>query len=72
MIQPIELHISGMTCGHCQKFVHETLTELSGVSEVSVDQKTGMAHLHIDTDLISEIAVCEAINATRVYQVVKA
>ncbi len=72
MIQPIELHITGMTCGHCQKFVHETLAELRGVSEVSVDQKTGIAHLNIDTDVIAEQDVCEAIHATGAYQVAKA
>ncbi|MGL4597241.1 MAG: heavy-metal-associated domain-containing protein [Bacteroidia bacterium] len=70
MNQPIELQISGMTCGHCQKFVHETLAELTGVSDVSVDHKTGTAHLSIDTHLISEAQVRDAVNNTGVYHVV--
>lgn len=33
--------VTGMTCGHCAASVTEELTELAGVSDVSVDLATG-------------------------------
>lgn len=33
--------VTGMTCGHCAASVSEEVSEISGVTEVSVDVPTG-------------------------------
>ena len=39
----ITLHITGMTCGHCVSSVIEELSEVPGVSNVSVELNVGGA-----------------------------
>lgn len=33
--------VTGMTCDHCARFVTEEISQISGVSDVSVDLPTG-------------------------------
>lgn len=37
-----ELHVIGMTCGHCVTFVTEELERLPSVTAVAVDLPTGI------------------------------
>ena len=39
-----DLQVDGMTCGHCQRRVNDTLAGISGVHAVTVDLATGRAH----------------------------
>lgn len=41
--QAIELNVTGMNCGHCQKSVEKALGEIDGVRGVTVDLKGGRA-----------------------------
>jgi len=46
----IELDITGMTCGHCQTGVAKALKTVPGVTDATVDLKTGKAVVHGDVD----------------------
>ncbi|MBZ9711738.1 CopZ family metallochaperone [Deinococcus multiflagellatus] len=39
----IELDVTGMTCGHCQTAVTNTLKSVPGVDDVQVNLQTGKA-----------------------------
>ncbi|MDR9390451.1 MAG: heavy-metal-associated domain-containing protein [Trueperaceae bacterium] len=41
----IDLHVEGMTCGHCTKAVETALAGVDGVTEVHVDLETGRARV---------------------------
>jgi Cu+-exporting ATPase len=43
-----ELAVTGMHCGSCVALVEESLTELAGVSEASVDLDSGRAVVRYD------------------------
>jgi copper chaperone len=63
----LTLHITGMTCGHCENFVKVIIAEMPGTANVAVDHKTGIAELDIDEAVLQEDAVKAAINETHVY-----
>ncbi len=46
----IQLEISGMTCGHCQSGVAKALKNVPGVTDATVDLKTGTAVVQGDVD----------------------
>ncbi|KKR14955.1 MAG: copper-translocating P-type ATPase [Candidatus Falkowbacteria bacterium GW2011_GWA2_39_24] len=48
MIKKILLKIQGMHCSSCETITQEELSELPGVSEISVDAKVGSAELTLD------------------------
>jgi copper chaperone len=43
------LHVTGMTCGHCEKAVKTALLNVEGVSDVSVSLKDGMVAVAFDS-----------------------
>ncbi|MBB6099724.1 copper chaperone CopZ [Deinobacterium chartae] len=45
---PIELNITGMTCGHCQAGVTRALKAVPGVADAQVDLQTGRATVYGD------------------------
>jgi copper chaperone len=47
----MQLNVTGMTCGHCQKAVKEALERVPGVESAQVDLKTGVATLEGSADL---------------------
>src|SRR5690606_25440180 len=53
--------VQGMTCGHCVGAVTTALTELDGVTEVSVDLDRGEATVTSDQPL-DEAAVRDAVD----------
>jgi Cu+-exporting ATPase len=61
MKKQIKLQITGMHCSSCEMIAREELGELKGVSEISVDAKTGQGELILDVDFNSEQDVLEAI-----------
>jgi len=55
------LNVKGMSCSHCEQAVKGALAELSGVSEVNVDVKTGKVEAAYDADLVTVDTIKEAI-----------
>ena len=62
MNRKIDLQITGMHCRSCEILITEELRELPGVSEISVDHKTGVAHLFLDESQSSPDAILSAIS----------
>ncbi len=48
MSQKIKLKIEGMHCSSCETIIKEEVSELPGVSDISVSSKTGTAELVLD------------------------
>lgn len=61
MENKIILKIEGMHCPSCELIIKEELSELSGVNNVSVDFKTGIAELILDDSKNTKADVLEAI-----------
>ena len=66
--QTIPLRITGMSCGHCEKAVHNALTALAGVSAAAVDHKTGTATVVYDDALVRPEQLIAAVNETYIYE----
>ncbi|MFA6973313.1 MAG: heavy metal translocating P-type ATPase [Parcubacteria group bacterium] len=61
MKQRIKLKIEGMHCGSCEIIAKEELSELPGVSNISVDAKEGKGELLLDGEINSKDDVIAAI-----------
>jgi Cu+-exporting ATPase len=61
MKKKIILKITGMHCASCEILTKEELTELPGVSEISVDAKLGSAELVLDETKNSTVDVLTAV-----------
>jgi copper chaperone len=48
-----KLHVSGMTCGHCQAKVQQALSTVSGVYSAVVDLEVGEAEVDFDDDSVT-------------------
>ena len=46
--------VSGMTCGHCVSSVTEEISEIAGVTDVSVDLPTGAVTVTGDGDISAD------------------
>ncbi|GAA1381263.1 heavy-metal-associated domain-containing protein [Pseudonocardia kongjuensis] len=46
--------VSGMTCGHCVSSVTEEISEVAGVTDVSVDLPTGAVTVTGDGEISSD------------------
>lgn len=66
--QTIQLRITGMSCGHCEKSVHTALTALAGVSEATVDHKAGTATVVYDDAQLTPAQLIAAVNDTYIYE----
>ena len=45
------LKIEGMMCAHCQKHVHDALSKMAGVTDVTVDLEGGKAAVKATRDI---------------------
>lgn len=54
------LNVRGMTCGHCEKAVKSALSELKGVTDVTVDLSSGKVDVTFEGD-VTEAQMKEAI-----------
>ena len=57
----IEFTVLGMHCTSCETIITEELKELAGVSEITIDHKTGKGSLMLDMDQTPVPAITEAI-----------
>ena len=56
----IELKVTGMTCGHCERAVTRALEQVSGVQRVvRVDHQSGQAVVEGQADIAALIAAIE-------------
>src|SRR3989344_3039732 len=62
MNKQIDLQITGMHCQSCEILIKEELSELSGISEINVDHKTGIANLVLDETKSSTDAILAAVS----------
>ncbi len=61
MNKKIDIHITGMHCQSCEILISEELKELPGISEITIDHKTGLASLLLDESKSSTEAIITAI-----------
>ncbi len=57
----IKLQITGMHCASCEMIAKEELAELSGVSEIKIDSKTGEGELVLDSEKNNNQDILDAI-----------
>ena len=62
--QQATLHISGMTCNNCTRFVDNTLHDLEGVVSTSLSLEKGTAQVQFNTELVNLQQIVDAINDT--------
>lgn len=63
-IEKLHLYIEGMTCGHCEKFVKNVISELDGVKDTTVSLSGKSADITYDTNKISKQQIIDAVNET--------
>ena len=64
----ISLHITGMSCGHCEKAVSNTIKNIEGVTGVTIDLPSGTALISYDPTFVSSGKIIAAINNMGTYQ----
>ena len=56
-----QIKIYGMTCHSCEIMLERALKKIPGVTEVSVNHKTGMAHITADAQNLPSLKAIEAV-----------
>ena len=56
-----KLHITGMTCGHCQAKVEQALKGIAGVYSAIVDLQDGEAEIDFNDDSITTQQLMAAV-----------
>ena len=62
--QQATLHVSGMTCNNCTRFVDNPLRDLTGVETTNVSLENGTAQVKFNTNLLNLQQIIDAINDT--------
>lgn len=60
-MQTIDLRVSGMTCGGCEKSVQNALTSHTGVKSAKADRATGVVAIEFDPAVIQRTVLEKAI-----------
>ena len=55
-MKTINLKVSGMMCGGCEKRLQKALTSMTGIKDVNADHKTGTVIIFAEND-VDETAV---------------
>jgi copper ion binding protein len=61
------IKVTGMSCGHCKKFVTNTITDLEGINNVEVDLEKQNATVSYDDSKVTRNEIVDAVNATQTY-----
>lgn len=56
-----EFHVTGMTCGHCEMSVREEVSEVAGVTDISVSAESGKLTITHDAP-ISDADIIAAVD----------
>ena len=57
----VVIDVKGMSCAHCEKSVKDTVSQLGGVHDVSINLDEGKVEVHYDKNVVSLEAICEVI-----------
>jgi copper chaperone len=60
-MQKIEIKVSGMTCGGCERSVQNALTSRQGVVAAKADRSAGIVAVEFDPAVIQRSAIEKAI-----------
>ena len=60
-MQRINIKVSGMTCGGCERSVQNALTSHEGVKEAKADRTAGIVAVEFDPAVIQRAALEKAI-----------
>jgi copper chaperone len=60
-MQKIEIKVSGMTCGGCERSVQKALTSHAGVKDAKADRNAGVVAVEFDPAVIERAALEKAI-----------
>jgi copper chaperone len=60
-VEKIQIKVSGMTCGGCERSVQNALTSRQGVSSAKADRTAGVVAVEFDPALIQRTAIEKAI-----------
>jgi copper chaperone CopZ len=63
-MKTIQLHIEGMSCGHCKKHVEDAFTAKAGVTAVEVSLEKATAAISFDEILTDESTIKTALNGS--------
>lgn len=66
-LQEIEIPVTGMSCGHCERSVKNAITELDGILAVEVSHLTGIATVRFDDTKVTDEQIRAAVNETGIY-----
>lgn len=61
MKQHISFNVQGMHCGSCEILIKDELSELPGISDITIDHKTGKGELELDTERAQPEQIISAI-----------
>ena len=56
-----EYQVTGMTCGHCEMFIREEVSQIPGVDEIQVSAQTGKLVVS-STSALDDAAVLAAVD----------
>lgn len=62
-MEKIDIKVSGMTCGGCERSVQNALTSCQGVVAAKADRNAGLVSVEFDPAVIQRTAIEKAIAA---------
>ena len=60
-MEKVDIKVSGMTCGGCERSVQNALTSRKGVTAAKADRNAGLVSIEFDPSLIQRPALEKAI-----------
>jgi copper chaperone len=60
-MQKVDIKVSGMTCGGCERSVQNALTSRKGVQAAKADRNAGLVTVEFDPGLIQRTEIENAI-----------
>lgn len=60
-MQKVQIRVSGMTCGGCERSVQNALTSRKGVQAAKADRNAGVVTVEFDPALIAQADLEKAI-----------
>ncbi len=61
MNKNVSFSVTGMHCASCELLIKEELSELKGISDITIDHKTGKGSATIDEEVVSSADILNAI-----------
>lgn len=60
-MKTVQLHVDGMTCGHCSAAVKRALTGVQGVASVDVSLENKTASVQLNDDSVNPQTLINAV-----------